>query len=257
VIKEVAVLETLKHKNIVGIFDYGDDGRIVKASGKVKENVVYIVLEYVAGGLLFEVCQDLGPLGEDVARVFFKEIVDSIDFMQANSITHRDLKLENILIDQSLTIKVADFGFATENPGMLESYKGTPVYMAPEIMEGKKYLGQKADLFSAGVILFTLARGIFPFMNSNEADQFYVHLLKKDYATYWQQVQATDATSEFKDLIHRLLAHDPEDRPSMEKLKVHPWLTKEGAASEGSVKQAVAEKIMKAREDKRKERHAA
>jgi len=141
VIKEVAVLETLKHKNIVGIFDYGDDGRIVKASGKVKENVVYIVLEYVAGGLLFEVCQDLGPLGEDVARVFFKEIVDSIDFMQANSITHRDLKLENILIDQSLTIKVADFGFATENPGMLDSYKGTPVYMAPEIMAGKKYLG--------------------------------------------------------------------------------------------------------------------
>jgi len=186
VIKEVAVLETLKHKNIVGIFDYGDDGRIVKASGKVKENVVYIVLEYVAGGLLFEVCQDLGPLGEDVARVFFKEIVDSIDFMQANSITHRDLKLENILIDQSLTIKVADFGFATENPGMLDSYKGTPVYMAPEIMAGKKYLGQKADLFSAGVILFTLARGIFPFMNSNESDQFYVHLLKKEYDTYWE-----------------------------------------------------------------------
>jgi serine/threonine protein kinase len=75
VIKEVAVLETLKHGNIVGIYDYGDDGKIVKASGKVKENVVYIVLEYIAGGLLFEVCQDLGPLGEDCARVFFKEIV--------------------------------------------------------------------------------------------------------------------------------------------------------------------------------------
>jgi serine/threonine protein kinase len=106
--------------------------------------------------------------------------------MQSNSITHRDLKLENILIDQSLNIKIADFGFATENPGMLESYKGTPVYMAPEIIQGKKYLGLKADLFSAGVILFTLARGIFPFMNSNESDQFYVHLLNKDYGTYWE-----------------------------------------------------------------------
>lgn len=188
VIKEVAVLETLKHKGIVGIFDYGDDGKIVKASGKEKLNVVYIVLEYIAGGLLFEVCQDLGPLGEDCSRVFFKELVEAIDFMQTMSISHRDLKLENILIDQSLSIKVADFGFATENPGLLDSYKGTPVYMAPEIALGKKYSGFTADLFSAGVILFTLARGIFPFMNSNENDQFYVHLLNKDYGTYWEQV---------------------------------------------------------------------
>lgn len=184
----MAVLETLKHKNIVGIFDYGDDGKIVKASGKVKENVVYIVLEYIAGGLLFEVCQDLGPLGEDSSRVFFKEIVEAIEFMQSMSISHRDLKLENILIDQSLGIKIADFGFATENPGMLDSYKGTPVYMAPEIILGKKYSGYKADIFSAGVVLFTLARGIFPFMNSNESDQFYKHLLQKNYADYWEQV---------------------------------------------------------------------
>ena len=176
----------MKHHGIVGIFDYGDDGRIVKASGKEKLNVVYIVLEYIAGGLLFEVCQDLGPLGEDCARVFFKEIVDAMEFMQSMSISHRDLKLENILIDQSLSIKIADFGFATENPGLLDSYKGTPVYMAPEIALGNKYSGFTADLYSSGVILFTLARGIFPFMNSNENDQFYTHLLNKNYGNYWE-----------------------------------------------------------------------
>lgn len=170
VIREVAVLETLKHKHIVQIYEFGDSGRIVKASGKVKEDVVFIILEYVAGGLLFEVCQDIGQLGEDCARVFFKEIVTSIEFMQSQSISHRDLKLENILVDESLTIKVADFGFATENAGLLESYKGTPVYMAPEIALGKKYTGYKADLFSAGVILFTLVRGIFPFMGSTGED---------------------------------------------------------------------------------------
>lgn len=81
VIKEVAVLETLRHRNIVGIFDFGDDGRIVKASGRVKELVVYIVMEYVAGGLLFEICQDLGKLGENSARAFFKEIITAIEFM--------------------------------------------------------------------------------------------------------------------------------------------------------------------------------
>lgn len=170
------------------------------------------------------------------------------------SISHRDLKLENILIDQTLSIKIADFGFATENPGLLESYKGTPVYMAPEIILGQKYSGFKADLFSAGVILFTLARGIFPFMNSNENDQFYVHLLKKNYGVYWEQVQANDASAEFKDLIHKLLSHDPEERPSMEKLKLHPWLTAEGSASDQAIKQTVAEKIMKVREEKRSQR---
>lgn len=187
------------------------------------------MLEYVAGGLLFEICQDLGSLGEDAARVFFKEILTSIEFMQSQSISHRDLKLENILVDQALTIKIADFGFATENPGMLESYKGTPVYMAPEIALGHKYSGYKADIFSAGVILFTLVRGIFPFMNSNESDQFYVHLMKGDFAAYWQAVEAEEVSADFKDLAQKLLAHNPEDRPSLEKLKAHPWIAAAGA----------------------------
>lgn len=73
-------------------------------------------------------------------------------------------------MDENLKIKVADFGFATENQGILESYKGTPVYMAPEINEGKQYTGYKADIFSSGVILFTLVRGIFPFMGSSADD---------------------------------------------------------------------------------------
>ena len=98
-----------------------------------------------------------------------------------------------------MNIKIADFGFATENPGMLESYKGTPVYMAPEIALGHKYTGYKADVFSAGVILFTLVRGIFPFMGSNENDQFYVHLLNKDYGAYWQAVEGDDCSANFKD----------------------------------------------------------
>lgn len=106
------------------------------------------------------------------------------------------------------------------------------------------------------MILFTLARGIFPFMNCNENDQFYVHLLKKNYGTYWEQVQASEASAEFKDLIHRLLAHDPEERPSMEKLKLHPWLVAEGASSDQAIKQTVAEKIMKVREEKRSQRVA-
>jgi len=121
--------------------------------------------------------------------------------MQSQGVSHRDLKLENILVDEELTIKIADFGFATENQGLLESYKGTPVYMAPEISLGHKYTGYKADLFSAGVILFTLVRGIFPFMGSTKDDQFFQFLINKDYASYWEAVEAEETSKEFKDFI--------------------------------------------------------
>lgn len=100
--------------------------------------------------------------------------------------------------------------------------------MAPEIALGHKYQGYKADIFSAGVILFTLARGIFPFMNSNKEDQFYNCLMKKKYGEYWGSVEANDATPEFKDLLQNLLSHNPEERLSLEKLKAHPWMLKTG-----------------------------
>lgn len=126
--------------------------------------------------------------------------------------------------------------------------------MAPEIVLGHKYSGYKADIFSAGVILFTLARGIFPFMGSNEQDQFYVHLFNKNYPEYWDSVEGNDASPEFKDLAQRLLAHNPEDRPNLEKLKSHPWMTAQGQSSDSECKQMIAEKIMKLREEKRQYR---
>ena len=83
------------------------------------------MLEYAPGGLLFEICEDVVQMGENTARVFFKEIINAVDFMHKQGISHRDIKLENILLDNALNIKIADLGFATTNQGMLESYKGT------------------------------------------------------------------------------------------------------------------------------------
>lgn len=91
-------------------------------------------------------------------------MVDVLEYQDKKNIAHRDLKLENILLDDQLNLKVADFGFAkTENVKKLQSYKGTQTYMAPEIRERKTYNGKKVDVFSAGVILFILTQGIFPF----------------------------------------------------------------------------------------------
>lgn len=126
--------------------------------------------------------------------------------------------------------------------------------MAPEIAQGQKYSGYKADIFSAAVILFTLVRGIFPFMGSTPEDQFYNYIYKKDFAGYWEVVEAEDASKDFKDLMQKLLSHDPEDRLEIEKLKVHPWMVAQPSGTDEQLKLSVAEKIMKQREERRAEK---
>lgn len=151
-------------------------------SGRTVDGLVYIVLEYVAGGLLlFDLCQNIGGasgFGEDCGRYLFSQLLDALEHMHSRLVSHRDIKLENVLVDASdMTLKVADFGYANQQmPGhsdILKSYRGTFTYMAPEIKEGKQYSGQKADIFSTGVVLFILVRGIFPFKEARREEYFY------------------------------------------------------------------------------------
>lgn len=97
--QEIQILRGLRHQNIVKIYGFGSDGYMTKPSGRVVENIVFIILEYVSGGLLFDVCQSVGSMGEDAGRFFFMQIVDFLQYIQAKGVVHRDLKLENILVD--------------------------------------------------------------------------------------------------------------------------------------------------------------
>jgi len=113
-------------------------------------------------------------MGEDAGRYFMHQMVDVMGYMQGKGVVHRDLKLENILIDDELNLKVADFGFATyKRINKLQSYRGTMTYMAPEIKEGKVYDGRKIDIFSSSVILFIIVQGIFPFKEAKTDEYFY------------------------------------------------------------------------------------
>lgn len=96
-------------------------------------------------------------MGEDIGRFLFRQLMKSIKYMHSRNVVHRDLKIENILYDEQMNIKVADFGFSTyKSINKLKSYRGTMTYMAPEIKQGKQYDGRQADVFSAGVILFII-----------------------------------------------------------------------------------------------------
>jgi len=180
--QEIQILKSLEHPHIIKCVGYGSDGVVQKPSGRIIDNLVYIMLEFVTGGLLFDLCQTLGGMGEDAGRYFMKQLLNTIEYIQGKGIVHRDLKLENILVDDMLNLKVADFGFATyKRIDKLRSYRGTMTYMAPEIKEGKTYNGKQIDIFSTGVILFIIVNGIFPFKEAKKDEYFYKMLLKGNY----------------------------------------------------------------------------
>ena len=123
-----------------------------------------MLLEYVPHNF-YDVCETSGAMGEDVARFLMRQIVDAVKYLHnEKKAVHRDLKLENILLDDELNVKIADFGLGEyRNICSLTEHHGTKTYMAPEIKLGKRYDGRQVDIFSLGVIMFITALGCFPF----------------------------------------------------------------------------------------------
>lgn len=140
-------------------------------------------------------------------------------------VVHRDLKLENILVDAQLNLKIADFGFASyKSIDTLQSYRGTMTYMAPEIKEGKPYNGRQVDVFSLGVILFIIVQGIFPFKEARKEEYFYSLILSGRLDTYFAKVNGNNLSASFKDLILRIFSYDGSQRPTTDQIRAHPWM---------------------------------
>ena len=178
---------------------------------------------------MFDAMQSQMKFTEAEAARIMHQLLLTLNHMHAQDIIHRDLKLENILIDDNLDLKVADFGFATyKSIDALKSYRGTMTYMAPEIKEGKVYKGTQVDLFSVGVILFIIVQGIFPFKEARKEEFFYNLILTGQIDTYFQKVNGANLSMEFKDLILGLFSYDPEKRLTIDQIKSHPWLNMDG-----------------------------
>jgi serine/threonine protein kinase len=153
---------------------------------------------------------------------------------------HRDLKLENILVNSEMELKITDFGFATYyNHNKTKGYGGTLSYMAPEVSELKLYDGYKADIFSIGVILFITVIGNFPFPEGTKQDKYYSLLTSSKperVSRYWSHVGAEATTEEFKNLFSRMVAYKASDRPSLEEIRQHPWMKMPIKTSDDKIK---------------------
>ncbi|KAL3741470.1 hypothetical protein ACJRO7_017016 [Eucalyptus globulus] len=211
--REISTMKLIRHPNVIRMFE-------VMAS-KTK---IYIVLELVTGGELFDKIASRGRLKEDEARKYFQQLINAVDYCHSRSVFHRDLKPENLLLDASGTLKVSDFGLSAlpqqvREDGLLHTTCGTPNYVAPEVINNKGYDGAKADLWSCGVILFVLMAGFLPFEESNLM-ALYKKIFKADFTCpSW-------FSSSAKKLIKRILDPNPLTRITIAEIIENDWFKK-------------------------------
>ena len=209
--RELAVMDsfrTLRHPNVVSLIDLFED-----------EQKFYLVTELCTGGDLFDYIADNGAINERVASIIFKQILDGLIFIHQNGIVHRDLKPENIFITRFPSIKIGDFGLCgfTDFNTLMNSFCGSPCYCSPECLKKESYDGIKADTYSLGVTLFCMVTGQFPW-NIEVPQKMIERILQNSY------VIPSHVSPQCADLIHRLMALNPADRPSHTEILNHPWL---------------------------------
>lgn len=224
-VDELTALATLDNPHIVKMYDYGIDGKI-RGEHINLDGIWFIVLEYVSTRTLVDLVKENDCLKEDIAKNFLQQMIETLLYIASKGIGHRDIKLENILINDDFVLKFTDFGFASfskENEKQTDQ-KGTPIYIAPEIILGEAYDPEKADVFSTGVVLFALCSGRYPFEWAHESDQRYSMFIKKDFETYWKLFEKHhDFSDSLKDLLQQMLAYLPAERITLKEIASHDW----------------------------------
>ncbi|KAL6009902.1 SNF1-related protein kinase catalytic subunit alpha kin10 [Asimina triloba] len=207
VLQEIKILRLLEHPHIVRLYN------AVETQTKF-----YILMEYVKGGELYDYVSDNVRIEEAEARRIFQQIISGIEFCHLNRVAHRDLKMENVLLDSERNVKIIDFGLSNimQDGHFFKTFCGSPDYAAPEILSGKLYAGPEVDVWSCGVILYALLCQRLPF----EADNLPLLYRKIKSGKFVQPISLSDAAM---DLIHKILVVDPIKRLTIPEIRQHPW----------------------------------
>ncbi|KAF7313859.1 Serine/threonine-protein kinase MARK2 [Mycena chlorophos] len=188
------------------------------------ENSIWIVTELCYGGELFDYLVEKGRLSEDETKIIFGQLCLAVGYLHEKGIVHRDLKLENVLLDERCRVKLGDFGFTREYERgvFLETFCGTTGYAAPEMLQGQKYLGPgeylEVDIWSLGIILYCLLTGGLPFDDDDENIMRNKIIMGDFEDPEW-------LSDESRDLIKNILVKDPAKRLPISSILAHPWFT--------------------------------
>ncbi|KAH7564775.1 hypothetical protein ACOSQ2_021809 [Xanthoceras sorbifolium] len=207
--REISVMRIVRHPNVVQLYE------VMATKSKI-----YFIVEYAKGGELFNKVSK-GRLKEDVARKYFQQLINAVDFCHSRGVYHRDIKPENLLLDENENLKISDFGLSAladckRQDGLLHTTCGTPAYVAPEVINRKGYDGEKADIWSCGVVLFVLLAGYLPFHDSNLMEM-YRKIGKAEFrCPHW-------FPPEVRRLLTKILDPNPNTRISISKIKESSW----------------------------------
>jgi len=225
---EIEIMQEISHPNIICLLEYSDKGVLTKDSGSSTSDVVYLALELATGGELFDFIAQTGSFSEPVARYYFHQMIEALEYLQSKGISHRDLKPDNIMLDDEFNLKIADFGFSSRAASN-QSFKGTRSYMAPEILVGAKYYGTMVDIFAAAIILFIMMTQSPPFEMAFPKDKWYRYACMNRMDVFWEnqikiRPNGKDLFSEsFIELMNWMFNFDHVARPSLSEIKEHEW----------------------------------
>ncbi|KAJ0393091.1 hypothetical protein P43SY_004485 [Pythium insidiosum] len=205
--REISLLRRMRHPHLIRLYEVIDT-----------PTDIFMVLEYVAGGELFDYIVSKGRLSPEEARHFFHQIISGVEYCHFHRIVHRDLKPENLLLDADNNVKIADFGLSNvmKDGDFLRTSCGSPNYAAPEVISGSLYAGPEVDVWSCGVILYALLCGSLPF-----DDESIPNLFKKIRGGMYTLPSHLSELA--RDLIPRMLVVDPMKRITIPEIRQHPW----------------------------------
>ena len=205
---EINLMKNLRHSYIVKLLDTFET-----------DNHLLIIMENIAGGDLLTYVKKRSKLSEKISKYIFKQLLLAINYIHSKNIVHRDIKLDNVLIDLNNNIKLCDFGVGkmVHEKEVLSDQCGTPAYIAPEILVNKGYNGFGVDVWSSGVVLYTMLSGNVPFKANNLND-----LQNMIITGSFQEINGI--SKECNDLLHKLLQINPKKRITVEEALNHPWL---------------------------------
>lgn len=232
--REINIMKKLQHKNIVQLYDIYETA-----------NDLFLVLEFIPGGELFDQIVERGSYSEHDAAALVRQILEGIDYMHKHGVVHRDLKPENLLCSNTSaatasSIKIADFGLSKDlETGNLQTSCGTPSYVAPEVLMGGQY-DSEVDIWSIGVITYVLLCGFTPFYGDNQR-QLFERILHAQFD--FPSPEWDDITPAAKDFVKKMLVVNPAQRLTASQALAHQWIQetapKRALKSFGSVRDGI------------------